>query len=720
MPSSSFYGKNPSVDEIRDLDAIVAEVELARDETLGLVANAASASNNAYESMLTASTKATEANTSAAAAASSATTAAGYVSTAGASATAAANSASAASTSASNASSSASSATTSASAASVSATNAAGSAATATTKASEAATSASTATTKASEASASASTATTKASDAATSAIQASNYRYEAQNWANYMVGPVNGFDYSARYHAFAAADSASSASTSESNASTSASSASTSATNAATSATNAASSATVALSAKVAAESAANMALAAFDSFDDRYLGAKTADPTLDNDGGTLVGGTLYFNTTTGTMRLYTGSAWVDAYVSGSGFVLKTGDTMTGALTLSGNATANLHAVPKQQLDTGLATKANTSHTHTISDVTNLQTTLDGKASTSHSHTISDVTGLQTALDAKLATAGGTISGSLGIGVTAAYRVHIKGANGDQLAIDNAGERYSQITLRTNGVDKSYLWWDNTNSIAGVQSTGIYVIYTNGSNERVRVDTSGNVGIGTSPSYKLHVAGTIYGTSSNYGVYANSTGNYAVYATSSASAGVYALATAGTGNGIFASATGNYGVYGATSSSAYGGVIGFAQNAATYGILGYNNQWALYGNASTYISGTYQGSDERLKENIWPLDDALAKLRNLSIKTFDWKAGSDQHMAGRVNDVGVIAQEAMLVMPDLVKEATAPAPVEGQTPSLNQELGTFYTAEYGRLIPYLVRAVQQLEARIAELEGAS
>lgn len=53
-------------------------------------------------------------------------------------------------------------------------------------------------------------------------------------------------------------------------------------------------------------------------------------------------------------------------------------------------------------------ATQASTafaaaSHTHAISDVTNLQTTLDGKAASSHTHTIANVTGLQTALDNKL-----------------------------------------------------------------------------------------------------------------------------------------------------------------------------------------------------------------------------------------------------------------------------------------------------------------------------
>ena len=47
---------------------------------------------------------------------------------------------------------------------------------------------------------------------------------------------------------------------------------------------------------------------------------------------------------------------------------------------------------------------KANGTHTHAISDVTNLQTSLDGKANTSHTHSISDVSGLQTALDGKQA----------------------------------------------------------------------------------------------------------------------------------------------------------------------------------------------------------------------------------------------------------------------------------------------------------------------------
>jgi hypothetical protein len=98
---------------------------------------------------------------------------------------------------------------------------------------------------------------------------------------------------------ATAAASSATTASTQASNASTSASTASTQATNAANSATASASSAT----------SAAN----SLDTFDDTYLGAKSSDPTADNDGDALAAGMLYTNTSTGNLKFYNGTAWVN-----------------------------------------------------------------------------------------------------------------------------------------------------------------------------------------------------------------------------------------------------------------------------------------------------------------------------------------------------------------------------------------------------------------------
>jgi len=173
-----------------------------------------------------------------------------------------------------------------------------------------AASSASSASSSASSATSSASTATTQASNASTSASNAST------SASNASTSATN------------AAASASTATTQASNASTSATNAASSASAASTSASNASASASSAASAQTAAEAARDSALAAYDNFDDRYLGAKSSNPALDNDGNALLAGALYYNTTVPEMRLYTGSAWVAAYVSGAGFVAQSSST--------------------------------------------------------------------------------------------------------------------------------------------------------------------------------------------------------------------------------------------------------------------------------------------------------------------------------------------------------------------------------------------------------
>jgi hypothetical protein len=59
------------------------------------------------------------------------------------------------------------------------------------------------------------------------------------------------------------------------------------------------------------AAQAAATAAAASYDSFDDRYLGAKSSAPSVDNDGNTLGVGAIYWNSVTNQMFAWTGSAW-------------------------------------------------------------------------------------------------------------------------------------------------------------------------------------------------------------------------------------------------------------------------------------------------------------------------------------------------------------------------------------------------------------------------
>ena len=264
-------------------------------------ASAATSASNAAASASAAATSATNAASSATAAASSASSASTSASTATTKASEAATSATGAASSASSASSSASTASTKASEASTSATNAASSASSASTSASNASTSATSASTSASNASTSATNAASSASSASTSASTATTQATNASN-------------------------SASAAATSATNASNSASTASTQATNAANSATSAASSAAAAAS--------------ALDSFDDRYLGSKSSDPTVDNDGNALLTGALYYNTTTQTMKVYDGANWITATAAGTTALLTYKYVATaGQTTFSGAA---------------------------------------------------------------------------------------------------------------------------------------------------------------------------------------------------------------------------------------------------------------------------------------------------------------------------------------------------------------------------------------------
>jgi hypothetical protein len=58
-------------------------------------------------------------------------------------------------------------------------------------------------------------------------------------------------------------------------------------------------------------AEAAAAAAEAAYDNFDDRYLGSKSTPPTLDNDGNALITGAIYWNSVTNAMYAWTGTEW-------------------------------------------------------------------------------------------------------------------------------------------------------------------------------------------------------------------------------------------------------------------------------------------------------------------------------------------------------------------------------------------------------------------------
>ena len=181
----------------------------------------------------------------------------------------------------------------SAAAALVSQTSAAGSAATATAQAAIATDAADSAADSETAAAASAVAADASA-DAAS--LSEANAAVSASNASDSEIAADASADASAA-SATASASSAAAALVSQNSASSSASAAS--------------GSAAAALASQTAAAASADAAAASFDSFDDRYLGAKSTDPSVDNDGNALLDGALYWNTVADEFRAWNGSGW-------------------------------------------------------------------------------------------------------------------------------------------------------------------------------------------------------------------------------------------------------------------------------------------------------------------------------------------------------------------------------------------------------------------------
>jgi len=93
-----------------------------------------------------------------------------------------------------------------------------------------------------------------------------------------------------------------------------------------------------------------------------------------------------------------------------------------------------------------------------------------------------------------------------------------------------------------------------------------------------------------------------------------------------------------------------------------------------------------------------FAASDKRLKDNIKPIEDPLAKILSISGNTFDWNSASGKEGS----DTGVIAQEVdALNLPGI---------------TTIRDDGT-YAVRYERLVPVLIEAIKELSAKVDNLE---
>jgi hypothetical protein len=250
---------------------------------------------------------------------------------------------------------------------------------------------------------------------------------------------------------------------------------------------------------------------------------------------------------------------------------------------------------------------------------------------------------------------------------------------------------------------------------------------------ERMRIDSSGNLGLGVTPSAWSAPAfqisrGSHFADTGSVGMQHNAYFNSGWKYIASSQGALQFQAIPGTGF-----------LWNTAPSGTAGNAISFSEamridssgnllvGRSSAGAAATDNGHVFYGSGQHYIfsnatecvrfyetSGSGQqvgsisitssatayntSSDERLKENI--TDAPAGNIDDIKVRSFDWKAdGSHQ-------DYGMIAQEL---------EAVAPyAVTKGETED------DMWAVDYSKLVPMLIKEIQNLKAEVAALKGAN
>ena len=330
----------------------------------------------------------------------------------------------------------------------------------------------------------------------------------------------------------------------------------------------------------------------------------------------------------------------------------------------------------------------------------------------------------------------------------TTSTRVGINTSN-PQYTLDVNGDTRTSNLLPTgqvlaNAADTSvlpsYTW-------LGDPDTGMYHPTTNtlglttAGTERLRIDSTGNVGIGTTtPGYKLDVNGQISGTSFISSV-ATGTAPFTVTSTTAVTNlnadlldgqhGSFYQSATNINAGTLAVARGGTGV---TTSTGTGSVVlsasptfsGNVTNSTGYYMTSTTNGYFMNGNTGIgmYLDATNPPqiivrnsagltgvalangstawaaySDQKLKTNIYTLSNNLDKITSLNPVSFNWIEGSSKQQ------FGLIAQEVSEFYPNLVYE-TKP----------KEDSDSYLMLEYTSLIAPIIGAIKELKEQISDL----
>jgi hypothetical protein len=311
----------------------------------------------------------------------------------------------------------------------------------------------------------------------------------------------------------------------------------------------------------------------------------------------------------------------------------------------------------------------------------------------------------------------------NVGIGTaTPAYKLDVLGAAGELVSIgstaqklyfypDSAGVMISTAT----GQAGEGIYFGNTSNYVQLQTNGT---------ERMRITSAGNVGIGTtSPSYTLHLKAAVGSTT---GLRLESNGGLTNFDI---------LSSEGDGN-VYLYQRSNFGILIGTNNTermritSGGSVLINTTSSVNYPLeiesfaggsciylkrSGANGQIAIGGTTAggslVFVSANNSGgvqltngatswtsaSDSRLKNIISSINNAVDKLSTLNPVIYSWKSDDTSK-----ENIGLIAQDVESILPQVVDVTK-----DG-----------FLGVRYTELIPVLVKAIQELSAKITILEN--
>ena len=334
--------------------------------------------------------------------------------------------------------------------------------------------------------------------------------------------------------------------------------------------------------------------------------------------------------------------------------------------------------------------------------------------------------------------------STGLGVGGVPSNVLTVRAAQDTGLELNSAASNSSRLITAYDPANSR--WY--INSTFNGSGTTLPIAFLVGNTERMRIDTSGNVGIGVTPSAwsatfrSLDIGSgalTSQPSQQSIGLYANAFENgtnytrkalgfaagYSIYngahywlnAASGAAGSTFAFGSAV----MTLDASGALLIGQTTAGLDAQGGFWFREASSAFGSSIIINHRTAVGTGNSYSEFTYNGgvigsisqngttgvlynttSDYRLKEQVQPLVGCLDRVKALKPSVYKWKADGS-------SGEGFLAHELAEVVP---------AAVTGEKDAVNED-GSIKPqgVDMSRVVPVLVAAIQELAARVETLE---